>query len=272
MFEAEKDMTAIQLNELVFGEKIGGGWYGLIRKGTYNGNVVAIKTIQGNIETKDIQREIKYWSMMEHKNIIPLFGAAIDKNEIHLVMEYAEGGTLGYFLHESDTPYTLAEGISWLRQAAEALACLHGQSEQSVVHRDVKPFNMLLDGTRSTLKICDFGFVRNVQSQMTNLKGTCLYIAPEIFNGKRYTEKCDVYSMGITIWEVLSRKVPYYEKDDLGNVQLLRLIDDDLRPSLNDLIFECPEQIKTLMLECWDRNPDKRPSMKSIVDILTSNE
>ncbi|XP_064553661.1 putative mitogen-activated protein kinase kinase kinase 7-like [Drosophila montana] len=128
---------------------------------------------------------------------------------------------------------------------------------------------MLLDGTRRTLKICDFGFVRNVQTQMTSQRGTCLYMAPEVFNGKRYTEKCDVYSMGITIWEVLSRKVPYYEKHELKQIQLLTQIDDlDLRPSLNDLIFECPEQIKTLMQECWDKNPDKRPSMQGILEIL----
>lgn len=81
--------------------------------------MVAIKTIRGNIETEDIKCEVKYWSMLKHKNIIKLIGTAIDKYETHLVMEYAEGGTLGAFLHTSNTPYTIAEGISWLRQAAE---------------------------------------------------------------------------------------------------------------------------------------------------------
>ncbi|XP_030561587.1 mitogen-activated protein kinase kinase kinase 7-like isoform X2 [Drosophila novamexicana] len=151
----------------------------------------------------------------------------------------------------------------------KGLAYLHQLTQRSVIHRDVKPLNMLLDGTKSTLKLCDFGFVRNVQTQMTSRLGTCLYMAPEVFNGQRYTEKCDVYSMGITIWEVLSRKKPYYEQDGLKPVKLLRQIDDHgLRPSLKDLIFECPEQIQTLMQECWDKNPEKRPSMQGIVEIL----
>lgn len=100
-------------------QAIGRGSFGFVCKGTYNDDVVAIKTVEGTTEKKDIEREVFYLAMVDHRNIIKLKGIATDNIKTHLVMEYAEGGSLWSFLHESETTYTLAQGISWLRQAAE---------------------------------------------------------------------------------------------------------------------------------------------------------
>lgn len=78
-----------------------------------------------------------------------------------------------------------------------------------LIHRDLKPPNLLLINDGRILKICDFGTVADKATLMTNNKGSAAWMAPEVFEGSSYTEKCDVYSWGIIFWEVLSREQPF---------------------------------------------------------------
>lgn len=113
----------------------------------------------------------------------------------------------------------------------KAVAFLHALGPRPIIHRDLKPANMLLSNNRRTLKICDFGTVREVATQMSSMSGTPQYIAREVNNrnviclpalnspmitsqvlaGNRYTEKCDVWSCAITLWEMFARQRPYAE-------------------------------------------------------------
>ncbi|XP_032595157.2 mitogen-activated protein kinase kinase kinase 7-like [Drosophila grimshawi] len=276
MRTTEEKYYSIHANQMLKQQfaKIGYGSFGVVWKGIYKGDVVAIKQIRGDIE---IDTQIKKESdslanINGHENIVKLFGFSTFDNESYLVMEYMAGGSLAELLHEkTNIKYTLGEGIHWLYQAAQAVAYLRANSVRGAVHRDVQPGNMLLDGERKIIKICDFGCVRKVQTEMSRQGGIPVYLAPEIFNGYAYTEKSDVYSLGITIWEVLVRKIPFEEQVEKSyNIMLLRDIDEnDLRPPLKDLTdAECPDDIQTLIQKCWDKDPKKRPSLQGIVDIL----
>ncbi|TDG41633.1 hypothetical protein AWZ03_011959 [Drosophila navojoa] len=150
----------------------------------------------------------------------------MERTETLLVMEYISGGSLYDFLHKTEEELTYSNAINLLCQAAEALAYLHAMSERPVIHRDVKSLNMLVDAERKNLKICDFGFVRQSRTEMTEARGTLIYMAPEVFKGKIYTDKCDVYSMGITIWEVLARQIPYCTVEYEVVLYLLKQIAD----------------------------------------------
>ncbi|KAH8411227.1 hypothetical protein KR215_000609 [Drosophila sulfurigaster] len=146
-------------------------------------------------------------------------------------------------------------------QAAKGLHYLHSLTPKQI-HRDVRPHNMVIDRDRKVLKLTNFA--------NTNIMGkseTHLYMAPEIFEGNRFTEKCDVFSLGITFWEVFSRKIPY--KDGPSNMMAFvkKVTQENLRPPLLD-ISECPEHIKVLIESSWSPQPKQRPKIKEIIAAL----
>lgn len=119
------------------------------------------------------------------------------------------------------------------------------------------------------LKLCDFGTARDISTSMTNCIGTAEWMAPEVIIGSKYCKKIDVYSWSIILWEILSRKRPFYEYDEYHSVTIMYAICKDVRPKLLDITLNCPEQLKCLMTLCWAEDPCKRPSMMEIVDTMT---
>lgn len=102
-------------------------------------------------------------------------------------MEYAEGGSLYNILHRyPKTVYTAAHAMSWARQCAEGVAFLHAMRPKPLIHRDLKPPNLLLVNNARILKICDFGTVTDKSTLMTNNKGSAAWMAP----GKKYSIYC----------------------------------------------------------------------------------
>jgi mitogen-activated protein kinase kinase kinase 7 len=180
-------------------------------------------------------------------------------------MEYAEGGSLHEVLHGSRKPvqYSAAHGVSWARQCAEGVAYLHAMSPKALIHRDLKPLNLLLVEGGTVLKICDFGTVTDKTTLMTNNKGSARWMAPEVFEGDTYTEKCDVFSWGIILWEIVSRQQPFKEFEN--PLTVLWKVHNGQRPPL---VEGCPKPIENLMTACWAPVPAKRPAMSTVVEIM----
>ncbi|KAH8311308.1 hypothetical protein KR044_005570 [Drosophila immigrans] len=183
-------------------------------------------------------------------------------------MEYVDGGSLFNLLYNPPkATYTLQHVINWALQAAKGVAYLHAMTPIAVIHRDLKPHNMLLDDKHRCLKICDFGTVRYLSSMMTKNSGTAAYMAPEVFNGQKYTGKCDVYSWSITLWELLARKIPFAE---LSNELIVcQRVEKGIRPPMVDLEIDCPKDLKSLMTTGWDADPKSRPTMDDMVKALS---
>lgn len=181
---------------------VGKGSFGTVYKAKWRNQFVAVKFIENESERNAFTIEVRQLSRVYHKNIVGLFGACTRRPNVCLVMEYAEGGSLYNALHCRPKPnYTTGHAMSWARQCAEGVAYLHAMNPKPLIHRDLKPPNLLLVNKGTILKICDFGTVTDKSTLMTNNKGSAAWMAPEVFEGSTYTEKCDVFSWGIILWE-----------------------------------------------------------------------
>ncbi|XP_012229560.1 mitogen-activated protein kinase kinase kinase 7-like [Linepithema humile] len=255
----------IDYNEIETEQVVGKGSFGVVWKGKWRGQDVAVKHINSEGERKAFTVEVRQLSRVAHPNIVKLYGACT-KNPVCLVMEYAEGGSLYNVLHCNPQPhYTTSHAMSWTLQCARGVAHLHNMKPRPLIHRDLKPPNLLLVMGGQILKICDFGTACDLNTYMTNNKGSAAWMAPEVFEGSKYTEKCDVFSWGIILWEVLTRKKPF---DDIGAsaYRIMWAVHVGQRPPL---IEGCPQPIEDLLTRCWQKAPEKRPPMDEVVSIMT---
>ncbi|XP_026756151.2 mitogen-activated protein kinase kinase kinase 7-like [Galleria mellonella] len=245
---------------------VGKGAFGVVWKGLWRNTFVAVKHINSEAERREFAIEVRQLSRVSHPNIVRLYGACTQRDHVCLVMEYAEGGSLYNVLHNRPKPkYTAAHAMSWARQCAEGVAYLHAMKPKPLIHRDLKPPNLLLVGGGQRLKICDFGTAVDKATYMSNNKGSAAWMAPEVFEGSSYTEKCDVFSWGIILWEVLSRRKPFEEGGSA--YRIMWAVHTGQRPNL---IEGCPRPIEQLMTQCWHKVPAERPSMAQVVELMTA--
>uniref|UniRef100_A0A8C6UQQ7 Mitogen-activated protein kinase kinase kinase 7 n=1 Tax=Neogobius melanostomus TaxID=47308 RepID=A0A8C6UQQ7_9GOBI len=255
----------IQYEDIQVEAVVGRGTFGVVFKAVWKGKDVAIKTIESENEKNAFIVELRQLSRVNHPNIVKLYGSC--NNPVCLVMEYAECGSLHNLLHSADPqpPYTAAHAMSWSLQCAQGVAYLHAMKPKALIHRDLKPLNLLLVSRGTVLKICDFGTACDIQTYMTNNKGSAAWMAPEVFEGSNYSEKCDVFSWGIILWEVLSRKKPF---DEVGGSAfcIMWAVHRGTRPPL---IKDLPEPLESLMTRCWDKEPSLRPSMEEVCSTMS---
>ncbi|XP_016974506.2 mitogen-activated protein kinase kinase kinase 7 [Drosophila rhopaloa] len=258
----------IPFEEFKLGKIIGSGSFSSVFKADWKNLVIAVKRIRLGYEDNKIDREIIQLSRVSHENLIQFYGVSKHDDRFFLLMEYVDGGSLHNFLYADSQPsYSLAHAFNWSLQIAQGLAYLHAMKPKAVIHRDIKPHNALLGQRGLSLKICDFGTVIDQTLSMSEA-GTSRYLAPEVLNGDRYNEKCDVYSWAFTFWEILSRKMPLDEIDGTNTWNLKMAITGGERPSLNDVMAGCPEDFVSIIAACWNMDPKLRLSMELVAYIM----
>lgn len=255
----------IPFNELKLStETLGSGSFGTVFKGSWGKRNVAVKQFRTKEEIESFSVELKQLSNVKHPNIVTLYGASTSSDSAYLIMEYAEGGSLNYLLHENKRQeYDLRHACIWAAQTAKGVAYLHGIRPKPIMHRDLKPANLLLFSRGKILKICDFGTACTVKTQMTNNTGSASYMAPEVFATSSYLESGDVFSWSIIFWEILARTPPYSQQYSNPYQILWRVKQEGTRP--NEL-ENCPDIIWNLITICWDTDPKKRPSMREVAE------
>lgn len=257
----------IKFHELQCHEVVGKGAFGVVSRAKWRGKEVAVKLIETESERKAFTTELKQLSRVSHPNIVKLYGACKEPPTVCLVMEYAEGGSLYNVLHGAgpQPTFTAAHAMSWALQCSKGVEYLHGMKPKALIHRDLKPPNLLLIMGGTVLKICDFGTACDIQTHMTNNKGSAAWMAPEVFEGSNYSEKCDVFSWGIIFWEVITRRKPF---DEIGGpaFRIMWAVHNGTRPPL---IRNLPKPLEILMTRCWHGNPAERPSMAEVCRIMT---
>ncbi|XP_075671069.1 serine/threonine-protein kinase ATG1a isoform X2 [Castanea sativa] len=209
------------VGDYILGPRIGSGSFAVVWKSKHrhSGVEVAVKEIDKKQlspkVSENLLKEISILSTIDHPNIIRLFEAIETKDRIYLVLEYCDGGDLAAYINKHGK---VSEAIArhFMRQLAAGLQVLQ---EKHLIHRDLKPQNLLLTTGEVTplLKIGDFGFARSLTPQglADTLCGSPLYMAPEIIRNQKYDAKADLWSVGAILFQLVTGKPPFD-----GNSQL----------------------------------------------------
>ncbi|KAJ0692999.1 putative protein kinase TKL-Pl-4 family [Helianthus annuus] len=193
------------------------------------------------------------------------------QNNFCIVAEYVKGGSLrSYLLKNRDKKLPMKIVFQFALEIARGLSYLHSKK---IIHRDVKPENILLDNQKR-IKLADFGesIFEPLELFFTSGEmGTRGYMAPEIVSRKPYGHKCDVYSFGICLWEIYCCDMAYtYDLENIPS-DIYKL--QEMRPNIP---VNCPTSLARLIQRCWDTDPRKRPEMKDVVveleNIMKSEE
>eukprot|EP00948_MAST-09A_sp_MAST-9A-sp1_P000329 g329.t1 len=277
----------IQYGELSFDTMIGNGAFGCVYKGEFRQTTVAIKvlTLFTSSSTTEFYEEIAMLAMLRHPNIVQFMGFTIappPHKSLCIVTEYMEKGSLWDILHQAQQPHQLGwlTGLGFLQDTARAMSFLHG-GDQKILHRDLKSPNLLV--TKSfNVKVSDFGLARVFQTErrqtmnkvkMTRGKGTLHWMAPEVLTENSYSEKADVYSFAIILWEVAmacfdGRPCVPYDEHNLTDFQLgIQVVRNNLRPTVSN---SWPKDFVHLMTLCWASDPDVRPFFPSIMERISA--
>ncbi|KAJ4716929.1 Lectin receptor kinase [Melia azedarach] len=273
-----------------FGEKnlIGSGGFGRVYKGVIPslGVEVAIKRIGHNSQQgmKEFVAEITSMGRLRHRNLVQLHGWCRKQDELLLVYDYMPNGSLDKLLfgndHKKKKLLTWDQRYKILVGIAQALLYLHEECNQRVVHRDVKPSNVLIDADL-TAKLGDFGLAKiyehGINPKTTHIVGTLGYLAPELTRTGKATTSTDVYSYGILMLEVACRRRSIDPQKSATELLLVDWVKElhlqgeitrAIDPMLDDYDLDEAVLVLNLGLLCSILHPVNRPSMRRVVQIL----
>ncbi|KAL3091375.1 hypothetical protein niasHS_007168 [Heterodera schachtii] len=263
--EFEQAALLLSVDHLRLGTVIGHGEFGDVLSGTYRGRKVAVKTLKNGM-VQDLLAEARFMIGLHHEKLVFLVGVVIEdprESEVYMLTEFMANGNLVDFLrsrgrHHVDRPRL----VQFAQDVAEGMAFLESRN---FVHRDLAARNVLLDD-RLVAKIGDFGLAQLAnQPSKESAKGKfpIKWSAPEALRQNLFTNKSDVWSFGILLWEVYSfGRVPYPR---IPIQDVLRHVEKGYRM---DPPEGTPPLILSLMDDCWQLSPASRPSFAEILDIL----
>nr|XP_003419475.1 mitogen-activated protein kinase kinase kinase 11 [Loxodonta africana] len=265
--------------ELRLEEVIGIGGFGKVYRGSWRGELVAVKAARQDpdedisVTAESVRQEARLFAMLAHPNIIALKAVCLEEPNLCLVMEYAAGGPLSRALAGRRVPPHVL--VNWAVQITRGMHYLHCEALVPVIHRDLKSNNILLlqpiegdDMEHRTLKITDFGLAREWhKTTQMSAAGTYAWMAPEVIKASTFSKGSDVWSFGVLLWELLTGEVPYRGIDCLAVAYGV---------AVNKLTLPipstCPEPFAQLMADCWAQDPHRRPDFASILQQLEALE
>ena len=236
-----------------------------------NGNAIAVKVLKEEfLDNEELVRrfknESKAISILDHPNIVKVYDVSVTDRLQYIVMEYVDGITLKEYLKQRGGALTWKETVHFATQVLRALQHAHSKG---IIHRDVKPQNIMLlaDGS---IKMMDFGIARfsRAQSQTVSDKaiGSVHYISPEQAKGDRTDARTDIYSVGVMLYEMLSGRLPF-DGDGAVSIAIMQ-ISDKAKP-LAQVAPNVPQGLCQITEKAMEKDPDKRyQSAKEMLEAI----
>jgi len=273
----EEKEWEISLYDVEFQKRIGRGAAGTTYLGKWCGQKVAIKVAAINDMGLDgWSNELKSLTKLHHCNIIHFLGAIYNPSPLTycLVLEYCDGGDLDTVLHGNggrSTPPNFFETVA--KGVASGLLYLH---KKNIMHRDIKPGNVLLSGDlhgKFRAKLTDFGLAAMLQQNtsvnncsggdLTAETGTYRYMAPEVIKHQKYQYPADIYSLAVLMWEIITREAPF---KNMGQIEAAGSVAiEGNRPPFPKGI---PSYVKSMIEKCWSEKPEERMSTEEVIKTL----
>ncbi|KAF8999811.1 kinase-like domain-containing protein [Cyathus striatus] len=258
---------------------LGAGGFGKVYRGQWRGETVAVKEMHMEesrmVDRKKIQpfkKEIAIWLRLSHPRIMPFYGACLEATQPFTLTRYCANGNVLEYLKQN----MYANRVSILHQISSGMAYLHSQR---VIHADLKAANILIGDDHKAL-ISDFGLsqLKDQSLSHTNctraavniVQGTLRWMAPELIEGEPLDYPADVYSFGITSWEIYTGLTPFADIPDRAFSR--RVIDRGERPAYPSTMNKA---LWNLIQQCWGHDSAVRPSFStleaSIQNIIDEN-
>ncbi|XP_063868327.1 tyrosine-protein kinase SRK3-like isoform X1 [Scylla paramamosain] len=261
-----KDQWEMPREELHFVKEIGHGSFGEVWLGKWKNTIdVAIKTMrEGRMKADDFLEEAKVMKSLRHPNILALYAVCTKEEPLLIVTEYMAQGALLDLLRREDINLQLQLYI-----ATQTAAGMEYLESKMLIHRDLAARNILV-GHCYVCKVADFGLSKLYEDaiyagKVSKGKLPIKWTAPEALLHQKYSSKSDVWSFGVMLMEILTHgAVPY---PGYSNMELLEALSSGYRMPQP---ASCPPKLYELILDCWRRNPDDRPTFFFIHDYLSN--
>lgn len=273
------------LGDYVVTESIGRGGMGYVLKARHRRmkRTVAIKFLLKSLTDSDdlrrrFEREVEAAAQLDHQNIVTAYDAGVHEGSHYLVMQYVDGEDLSQIV-KSSGPMDIPDAVDVIRQAALGLGYAH---DRGIIHRDIKPGNLLLD-SEGVVRILDMGLARMMPSpgdeleggahaDLTNtgsVMGTIDYMAPEqALDAKSVDHRADIYALGCTLYFLLTSNPPFRNETVMRRLLAHR---EQPAPRISEYRPGAPSELDDIFATMMAKSPDDRyPSMKHLVVALDS--
>ncbi|XP_019907430.2 protein-tyrosine kinase 6b [Esox lucius] len=255
------DEWELPKEEFTVGEQLGSGYFADVHRGVWKNRInVAIKILKNDsVNDLEFQREVQILKKIRHRHLISLFAVCTSSAPYYIITELMEKGNLLNVLRSSEgSKLDLMSLVDMAAQVADGMVYLE---QENSIHRDLAARNVLV-GENYICKVADFGLARIIKEpvyQSEDKKIPYKWSSPEAISHGRFSNKSDVWSFGILLWEMMTYGgIPY---PGLNNIEVYRQIIAGYRMPAPD---KCPDFIYKIMLSCWSDSPPDRPDFKEL--------
>uniref|UniRef100_A0A8C5YCR3 Mitogen-activated protein kinase kinase kinase 12 n=1 Tax=Microcebus murinus TaxID=30608 RepID=A0A8C5YCR3_MICMU len=240
--QQQEDLWEVPFEEILDLQWVGSGAQGAVFLGRFHGEEVAVK---------------KHLRKLKHPNIITFKGVCTQAPCYCILMEFCAQGQL-YEVLRAGRPVTPSLLVDWSMGIAGGMNYLH---LHKIIHRDLKSPNMLITYD-DVVKISDFGTSKELSDKSTKMSfaGTVAWMAPEVIRNEPVSEKVDIWSFGVVLWELLTGEIPYKDVD--SSAIIWGVGSNSLHLPVPS---SCPDGFKILLRQCWNSKPRNRPSFRQIL-------